>query len=50
MCMSVSVCPRAYLRNDTSNLHQLLCTLVTRGRGSVFLWGVVIRYVLPVYG
>ena len=39
--MSVSVClsvrPRAYLRNYTSDLHQFFAH-VTYGRGSVLLW------------
>jgi len=39
--MSVSVClcvcPRSYLRNYTSDLHQIFAH-VTYGRGSVLLW------------
>ena len=40
------VCPRSYLRNYTSDLHQFLCMLpmaVARSSG-----GVMVRYVLPV--
>ena len=33
----VFVCPRSYLRNYTSDLHQIFVH-VTYGRGSVFLW------------
>ena len=31
------VCPRSYLRNYTSDLHQIFVH-VTHGRGSVLLW------------
>jgi len=44
------VCPRSYLRNYTSDLHQIFVQ-VTYGRGSVLLWrrsNTVIRYILPV--
>jgi len=39
VCLSVCVfvCPRAYLRNYTSDLHQIFVH-VTYGRGSVLLW------------
>ena len=37
------VCPRAYLRNCMSNLHQFFCTYVVRSSSG----GVAIRYVLP---
>ena len=38
VCVCVlSVCPRSYLRNYTSDLH-LVFVLVTYGRGSVLLW------------
>jgi len=39
VCLSacVSVCPRSYLRNYKSDLHQFLAR-VTHGRGSVLLW------------
>ena len=57
IAMSVSVClfvcvfvwPRSYLRNNTSDLHQFLCMLLTAVALSCS-GGVVIRYVLPVYG
>jgi len=40
VCVCVFVCPRAYLRNCTSDLHQSFCSryLVTYGCGSVLLW------------
>ena len=42
-----SVCPRAYLRNCTSDLHQILCMLpMSLARSSC--GGVAIRYVFPV--
>jgi len=49
VCLSVSVfvCPRSYLRNYTSDLHQFLCMLPMAGTRSSS-GGVVIRYVLPV--
>ena len=38
VCLSVVfVCPRSYLRNYASDLHQFF-VLVTHGRGSVVLW------------
>ena len=37
VCVCVFVCPRSYLRNDTSDLHQIFVR-VTYGRGSVLLW------------
>jgi len=37
LSLSVCVCPRSYLRNYTSDLHQLFLH-VTYGRGSVLLW------------
>ena len=38
VCLSVVfVCPRSYLRNYASDLHQFF-VLVTYGRGSVLLW------------
>ena len=37
MCLCVFVCPRSYLRNYTSDLHQI-CVNVNYGRGSVLLW------------
>ena len=43
----LSVYPRAYLRNYTSYLHQILCMLPTSVARS-FCGGVAIRYVLPV--
>jgi len=50
-CLSVSVCvfvcPRSYLRNYTSGLHQIFCMLPTTVARS-YSGGVVIRYVLPV--
>jgi len=36
VCVCLSVCPRSYLRNYTSDLH-LVFVLVTYGRGSVLL-------------
>jgi len=49
VCVCLSVCPRSYLRNCTSDLHQNFCACYP------WLWlgppssgGVVIRYVLPV--
>ena len=45
----VFVCPWSYLRNYTSDLHQFICMLpVAVARSSS--GGVVIRYVLTVYG
>ena len=46
VCLCVFVCPRSYLRNYTSDLHQFLCVLpiaVARSSG-----GTAIRYVFPV--
>jgi len=42
----VFICPRSYLRNYTSNLHQIFVH-VTYGLDSVLLWRIVIviRYV-----
>ena len=37
VCLSAFVCPRSYLRNYTSDLHQFFVH-VTYGRGSVLLW------------
>jgi len=37
MSVCLSVCPRAYLRNYTSDLHQIFMR-VTYIRGSVLLW------------
>jgi len=37
VCVCVFVCPRSYLRNYTSDLHQLFVH-VTCGRGSVLFW------------
>jgi len=38
VCLSVVfVCPRSYLRNYASDLHQFV-VLFTYGRGSVLLW------------
>jgi len=36
--MCVFVCPRSYLWNYTSDLHQIFFIYVTHGRGSVLLW------------
>jgi len=36
-CVCVFVCPRSYLRNYTSDLHQIFVHL-TYGRGSILLW------------
>jgi len=36
VCVCVFVCPRSYLRNYTSDLHQIFVH-VTYGRGSIFL-------------
>ena len=36
LCMYVVICPRSYLRNYTSDLHQFFVN-VTYGRGSVLL-------------
>jgi len=47
MCLRVSVCPRSYLRNYMSDLHQFLCVLpmaVARSRSD----GVMILHVFPV--
>ena len=47
VCVCVFVCPRSYLQNYMSDLHQVLCMLPTAvARSSA--GGVVIRYVLPV--
>jgi len=43
----VFVCPRSYLRNYTSDLHQFLCML-TMAVARSYSGGVVIIYVLPV--
>jgi len=37
VCVCVFVCPRSYLRNDTSDLTKFFVH-VTCGRGSVLLW------------
>jgi len=37
VCLCVFVCPRSYLRNCTSDLHQFFVH-VAYGRGSVLLW------------
>ena len=37
VCVCVFVCPRLYLRNYISDLHQFFVH-VTAGRGSVLLW------------
>ena len=37
VCVCVFVCPRSYLRNYISRLHQIFVH-VTYGRGSVLLW------------
>jgi len=37
LCVCVFVCPRSYLRNYTSDLHQIFVHL-TYGRGSILLW------------
>ena len=37
VCVCMFVCPRSYLRNYTSDLHQNFVH-VTHGRGSVLLW------------
>jgi len=47
VCVCVFVCPRLYLRNCTSYLHQFFVH-VSYGCGSVLLCGVMICYVLPV--
>jgi len=41
----VRVCPRAYLRNYTSDLHQIF-VLVTYGRDSILLCMAALRYVM----
>jgi len=47
VCVCVCVCQRSYLRNYTSDLHQIFVH-VTYSRGSVLSRGVVVRYALPV--
>jgi len=37
VCVCVCVCPRSYIRNYTSDLHQIFVT-VTYGHGSVHFW------------
>jgi len=37
VCLCVCLCPRSYLRNYTSDLHQFFVH-ITYGRGSVLLW------------
>jgi len=37
VCVCLSVCPRSYLRNYTSDLHQIFVH-VACSRGSVILW------------
>jgi len=47
VCVCVFVCPRSYLRNYTSDLHQFLCMLpMVVARSSC--GGALISYVLPV--
>ena len=48
VCSSVRVfvCPQSYLRNYTSNLHQIFVHAMAMARSSS--GGVVLRYVLPV--
>jgi len=36
-CVCVFVCPRSYIRNYTSDFHEIFA-YVTYGRGSVLLW------------
>ena len=38
VCVCVFVCPRSYLRNFTSDLHEVFRACYLWGRGSVFLW------------
>jgi len=38
VCVCLFVCPRSYLRNYTSRVHQIFLLRVTYGRGSVLLW------------
>jgi len=45
--VGVCVCPRSYLRNCTSDLHQFFVH-VTMAVARSFSDGVVVRYVLPV--
>jgi len=45
VCPCVSVCPRSYLRNYTSDLHQIFVR-VTCDRVSVFLWRQIDTYVM----
>jgi len=40
VCPSVCVCPRPYLRKDTSDLYQILCVLPIGWRRGVVVSGV----------
>ena len=44
----VFVCPRSYLRNYTSDLHQIFVHVTYMAVARSSSGGVVIRYVLPV--
>ena len=48
LCLSVSVCPPAYLWNYTSNLHQVFCARLVCPWLSLFL--VVLRYIMYTSG
>ena len=50
LCVCVFVCPRSYLRNGTSDFHQIYMPVTLWPWLGSPLARVVIRYVLPVYG
>jgi len=50
VCLCVFVCPRSYLRNYTSDLHQFFVHVTYMAVARSSSGGVVTCYVLPVYG
>ena len=50
LCVCVFVCPRSYLRNGTSDFHQIYMPVTLWPWLGSPLARVVIRYLLPVYG
>jgi len=48
VCVCVCICPRSYLRNYTSDLHQIFLCMFPMAVARSSSGGVVIRYVLSV--
>jgi len=48
VCVCVFVCPRSYLRNYTSNLHQIFVRVTAVAVARSSSGGIVMRYTLPV--